>query len=79
MPFYNSSGIDKDCRSLLIHYTGRGNCKDLVDIPLGATACRSMGKNELMVSNNIKYQVKNRINLVDRKLKVLQWPKSFSV
>ena len=79
VPFYNSSRINKDYRSPLIHYTGRGNCKDLVEIPSGATTCISMGENELMVSNNIKYQAKNRINLVDRKFQVLEWPKSFSV
>ena len=33
--------------------------------------CRR-GKNELSVSNNIKHKVKNRINLADRELKVLQ-------
>ena len=36
-------------------------------------------KNELSVSNNIKHQVKNRVNLVNRELEVLQWPKFFSV
>ena len=32
----------------------------------------SEGKNELSVSDNIKHQVKNRINLVDGELEVLQ-------
>ena len=36
-------------------------------------------KNELSVSNNIKHQVKDRVNLVDRELEVLQWPNVFSV
>ena len=36
-------------------------------------------KNELSVSNNIKHQVKNRVNLVNRELEVLQWPNLFSV
>ena len=39
----------------------------------------SKGKNELSVSNNIKHQVKNQINLVDRELEVLQSSNFFSV
>ena len=39
----------------------------------------SKGKNELSVSNNIKHQVKNRINLAGRELEVLQWPNFFSI
>ena len=39
----------------------------------------SKGKIELSVSNNIKHQVKNRINLVDREVEVLQWPNFFSI
>ena len=39
----------------------------------------SKGKNEVSVSNNIKRQVKNSVNLVDRDLKVLQWPNFFSI
>ena len=39
----------------------------------------SKEKNELSVSNNIKHQVKNRVNLVDKELVVLQWPNLFSV
>ena len=38
-----------------------------------------MEKNELSVSNNIKHQVKKRVNLVDRELEVLQWTNFFSI
>ena len=37
------------------------------------------GKNEVQVSNDIKHQVKNLINLVDKEPEVLQWPNFFSV
>ena len=36
-------------------------------------------KNELLVSNDIKHHVNNRINLMDRKRKVLRLPNFFSV
>ena len=36
-------------------------------------------KNELSVSNNIKHQVKKRVNLADRELEVLQWTNFFSI
>ena len=38
-----------------------------------------MEKNELSVSNNIKHQVKKRVNLADRELEVLQWTNFFSI
>ena len=36
-------------------------------------------KNEISVSNNIKHQVINRNNLVDRKLEVFHWLNLFSI
>ena len=36
-------------------------------------------KTELSVSNNIKHQVKKRVNLTDRELEVLQWTNFFSI
>ena len=36
-------------------------------------------KYELSVSNNIKHQVKKRVNLTDRELEVLQWTNFFSI
>ena len=39
----------------------------------------SKEKNELPLSNNIKHQVKNRVNLVHRDLEILQWPNFFSI
>ena len=77
--FYNSSGIDQGCGSPIIHNTSSGTCKDSVKISSATTNCVSKEKNELSVSNNIKHQVKNRVNLVNRELEVLQWPKFFSV
>ena len=62
-----------------IHYTSSGTCKYLLKIYSATTNCVSEGKNELSVSDNIKHQVKNRINLVDGELEVLQWPNFFSV
>ena len=43
------------------------------------TNCVSKEKNELSVSNNIKHQVKNRFNLMERELEVLQWQNFFSI
>ena len=43
------------------------------------TNCVSKEKNEQSVSNNIKHQVKNRFNLMDRELEVLQWQNFFSI
>ena len=77
--FYNSSGIDQGCGSPIIHNTSSGTCKDSVKISSATTNCVSKEKNELSVSNNTKHQVKNRVNLVDRELEVLQWPNFFSV
>ena len=68
--FYNSSGIDQGCGSPIIHNTSSGTCKDSVKISSTRTNCVSKEKNELSVSNNIKHQVKNRVNLVDRELEV---------
>ena len=70
--FYNSSGIDQGCGSPIIHNTSSGTCKDSVKISSATTNCVSKEKNELSVSNNIKHQVKNRVNMVDRELEVLQ-------
>ena len=70
--FYNSSRIDQGCGSPIIHNTSSGTCKDFVKISSIRTNCVSKEKNELSVSNNINYQVKNRVNLVDRELEVLQ-------
>ena len=70
--FYNSSGTDQGYRSPIIHNTSSGTCKDSVKISSATTNCVSKEKNELSVSNNIKHQVKNRVNLVDRELEVLQ-------
>ena len=39
----------------------------------------SLVKKKISVSNNIKHQVKNRNNLVDRKLEVFQWLNLFSI
>ena len=72
--FYNSSGIDQGCGSPIIHNTSSGTCKDSVKISSATTNCVSKEKNELSVSTNIKHQVNNRVNLVDRELEVLQWP-----
>ena len=77
--FYNSSGLDQVCGSPIIHNTRSGTCKDSVKISSATTNCVSKEKNELSVSNNIKHQVKNRVNLVNRELEVLQWPNLFSV
>ena len=77
--FYNSSGLDQGCGSPIIHNTRSGTCKDSVKISSATTNCVSKEKNELSVSNNIKHQVKNRVNLVNRELEVLQWPNLFSV
>ena len=79
LSFYNSSGINQGYKSPIIHYISSGTCKDSVKISSTTTNFVSKGKNELSVSNNIIYQVKNRINLVDRKLEVLQWPNFFSI
>ena len=76
--FYNSFGIDQDYRSPLIHHISRGTCKDSVNIS-STTNCVSEGKNQLSVHSNIKHQVKDQINLVDRELEVLQRPNVFSV
>ena len=64
--FYNSSGIDQGCGSPIIHNTSSGTCKDSLKISLVATNSKFKEKNELSISNNIKHQVKNRVNLVDR-------------
>ena len=77
--FYNSSGIDQGCGSPIIHNTSSGTCKDSVKISSATTNCVSKEKNELSVSNNIKHQVKNRVNLVDTELEVLQLLNFFSV
>ena len=61
---------------VIIHYTSSGTCKDSVKISSTTTNYVSKGK---MNSYNIKHQVKNRINLVDRELEVLQWPNFFSI
>ena len=76
---HNSSGFGQGYKSPLIHYTSSGTCKYSVKIYAITTICVSEGKNELSVSNNIKHQVKNRINLVDRELEAFQWPNFFSV
>ena len=70
--FYNSSGIDQGCGSPIIHNTSSGTCKNSVKISSAATNCVSKEKNELSVSNNIKHQVKSRVDLVDRELEVSQ-------
>ena len=77
--FYNSSRINQGCGSPIIHNTSSGTCKDSVKISSATTNCVSKEKNELSVSNNIKHQVKNRVNLVDTELEVLQWLNFFSV
>ena len=70
--FYNSSGIYQGFRSPIFHNTSSETCKDSVKISLTTANRVSTGKNELSVSNNIKHQVKNRVNMVDRELEVLQ-------
>ena len=55
------------------------NIKYSVKISSTTTNCVPKEKNQLSVSNNIKHQFKNKINLVDRELEVLQWPNFFSV
>ena len=70
--FYNSFGIDKGYGSPLIHYTSSGTCKDSVNISSTTTNCVSQGKYELSVGSNIKHQVKNQLNLVDKEFEVLQ-------
>ena len=77
--FYNSSGIDQGCRSAIIHYTSKGTCKDELRFLQQQQIVCLRGKSELSVSNNIKHQVKNRINLVDTELEILQWPNFFSI
>ena len=72
--FYNSSGIDQGCGSPIIRNRSSGTCKDSVKISSATTNCVSKEKNELSVSTNIKHQVNNRVNLVNRELEVLQWP-----
>ena len=70
--FYNSSRINQGCGSPIIHNTSSGTCKDSVKISSATTNCVSKEKNELSVSNNIKHQVKSRVDLVDRELEVSQ-------
>ena len=77
--FCNSSGIDQGYWSPLIHYTSSETCKDSVKNSSRTTNCVAKGKNEVQVSNDIKHQVKNLINLVDKEPEVLQWPNFFSV
>ena len=57
--FYNSSGINQGYRSPLFLYIGRENYNDSVKIPSALKIP--------IVSNNIKYQFKDRITLVGKK------------
>ena len=75
---YNSSGIDQGYRFSLIYCTSSGTCKNSVRF-LQQQQIVFLIKKELSVCDSIKYQVKNRINLVDRELEVLQWPNLFSI
>ena len=77
--FYNSSEIDQGCRSTLIHYTNSETCKNLVKVSATTKNFTSKGKNKLSVNSNVKHQVINRINLLDREPEVLQWQNIFSV
>ena len=77
--FYNSSRIHQSYGFFIIHNTSSGTSNDSVKISSITTICVSKEKNELPLSNNIKHQVKNRVNLVHRDLEVLQWPKFFSI
>ena len=77
--FYNSSGINQACGPPIIHNTSSETCKDSVKISSATANCVSKEKNELSVINNINHQVKNRVNLVDRELEVLQWYNFFSI
>ena len=65
-----------------IHYTNSGTCRDSVTISSTTTnfvSKEKKKKKELSVSKNIKHQIKNQINLVDREFEVLQWPNFFLI
>ena len=75
--FYDSSGLDKGCGFPIVYNTSSRTCKDSVKI-FSTTNCGCKEKNELSDRNNIKHQVRNRVNLVDREFEALQWPNFFS-
>ena len=77
--FYNSSGIDQDYRSFIIHHTSSRTCKDSVKTSLTTKNCTFKEKMNPQSVITLNTKSRTKLNLVDTKLEVLQWPNFFSI